>query len=157
MTTDPAAAAAQLAALREDRAALREDRAALADRAMQPWWYDALLGLTVIGLFGAMAVGNPFVTVAAVVLFVLSGGWFMRTYERLTGFWVSGLRTGRTRRAVTVWFVLYALIVVPALVFSLVFDQWWTLAAAGAVLGVSIALISQWWTRIYIAELREER
>ena len=47
MTTDPAVAAAQLAAL-------RSGRAAMAERAMQPWWYDALLGLLVFGLLSGV-------------------------------------------------------------------------------------------------------
>jgi hypothetical protein len=40
---DRETAAAQLAAL-------RADREALADRALPPWWYDALLGVVVHGL-----------------------------------------------------------------------------------------------------------
>jgi hypothetical protein len=30
------------------------------------------------------------------------------------------------------------------------------MVVGGAVLGVGIALISRWWTRIYVAELREQ-
>ncbi|MGY1748346.1 hypothetical protein [Modestobacter sp. SYSU DS0511] len=144
---DQQAAMAQLAAL-------RSDRAAMADRAMQPWWYDALLGLLVFGLLAVLAVGNPFLTIAAAVAFGCGLRWLMATYQRLTGFWVSGLRPGRTRKVITAWFVLYACTVVPALVLDLVFDLRWPLVAVGALLGVSIALISRWWTHIYIAELR---
>ena len=31
------------------------------------------------------------------------------------------------------------------------------MAVAGAVLGVTTALCSRWWTRVYVAELREAR
>jgi hypothetical protein len=148
-TADPAAAAAQLAAL-------RGDRAAMADRAMQPWWYDALLGLLVFGLLAVVAVGNPFLTIAAVAVFSLGLRWLMATYQRLTGFWVSGLRPGPTRVAIKVWFALYAVTVGPALVLALAFDVRWPLVVAGAAMGVSIALISRWWSRLYIAELRAE-
>jgi hypothetical protein len=148
-TTDPAVAAAQLAAL-------RSGRVAMADRALQPWWYDALLGLLVFGLLSVVALNNPFATIGAVAVFSLGVRWLMATYQRLTGFWVNGMRPGRTRKAMTVWFVLYGVTVVPALVLALAFDHWWVLVAVGAVMGLSIALISRWWTHIYIAELREE-
>jgi hypothetical protein len=145
---DRAAAEAQLMAL-------QADRASVADRAMQPWWYDALLGLLVFGLLAVVAVGNPFLTIAAAAAFGYGMRWLMATYQRLTGFWVNGLRPGRTRRAIRVWFVLYALTVGPALVLALGFDVRWPLVLVGAVMGLSIALISRWWSRIYIAELRE--
>ena len=148
-TVDPTVAAAHLAAL-------RSDRAAMADRAMQPWWYDALLGLLVFGLLSVVAVGNPFLTIGAVAVFALGLRWLAATYQRLTGFWVDGLRPGRTRTVVRVWFVLYAVTVGPALVLALGFDVRWPLVVVAAVLGVGIALLSRWWSRIYIAELRGE-
>lgn len=43
---DRDAAAAQLAAL-------ESDRAALADRVVQPWWHDALLGLLLFGFIAS--------------------------------------------------------------------------------------------------------
>ena len=147
--TAPSDAAAQLAAL-------AADRAAMADRAMQPWWYDALLGLLVFGLLSVVAAGNPFLTIGAVAVFALGLRWLAATYQRLTGFWVDGLRPGRTRTVVRVWFVLYAVTVGPALVLALGFDVRWPLVVVAAVLGVSIALLSRWWSRIYIAELRGE-
>ncbi|WP_299955282.1 hypothetical protein [uncultured Modestobacter sp.] len=142
-------AAAQLAGL-------QSDRAAMADRAMQPWWYDALLGLLVFGLFAVLATDNPFLVIGAVVLFSLGLRGLMATYQRLTGFWVNGLRPGPTQKAIRVWFVLYALSVGPALVLALGFDVRWPLVVVGALMGLSIALISRWWSRIYIAELRGE-
>jgi hypothetical protein len=36
-------------AARAELAALQSQRAALADRAVQPWWYDALLGCSCSG------------------------------------------------------------------------------------------------------------
>jgi len=141
-------AAAQLAAL-------RNDRKVLADRAMQPWWYDALLGTCVFVLLGAQALDDPVATVVGCLLGVAGLRWLVSTYRRLTGTWVNGFRDGRTRKAIAVWLVLYALVVVPAFVLHLGYGQHWAMAVAGAVLGFSIAVISRWWSRIHIAELRE--
>ncbi|MQA33968.1 hypothetical protein [Modestobacter roseus] len=138
-------------------AALQADRDALADRAMQPWWYDALLGGCVFVLLGAQALDHPVATVAGVLLGCAGLGWLVSTYQRLTGTWVNGFRAGRTRKAIAVWLVVYVLVVVPAFVLHLGYDQHWAMAVAGAVLGVSIALVSRWWSGIYIAELRGER
>ena len=79
-----------------------------------------------------------------------------KVYERITGFWVSGLRPGRTRKLVHLWFALYA--VVLGLSAGAEFALGWrgAMIAGGALLGVGIALISRWFSRIYIAELREE-
>ncbi|GAB4082415.1 hypothetical protein GCU67_10580 [Modestobacter muralis] len=140
-------AAAQLAVL-------QADRAALADRSMQPWWYDALLGSCVFVLLGAQAFDDPVVTVVGCLLGVAGLSWLVRTYQRLTGTWVSGFRKGRTRKAIAVWLVLYVLVVVPAFVLHLGYGQHWVMAVAGAVLGIALAFISRWWSRIHVAELR---
>ena len=141
-------AAAQLAAL-------QADRTALADRAMQPWWYDALLGLCVFVLLGSQAFDDPVATIAGCLLGIAGLSWLVSTYQRLTGTWVNGFRAGRTRKVAAAWLVLYALVVVPAFVLHLGYGQHWVMAVAGALLGVSIAGMSRWWSRIYVAELRE--
>jgi hypothetical protein len=138
-------------------AALQADRAALADRAMQPWWFDVLLGLAVFGLLSVVAVGNVVATIAGVALFSAGLGWLASTYRRRTGFWVDGFRRGAMRRASSVYLVVYGLVVVPALVLTLGFDQSWTLVAAGAVAGVTAAVTSRWAGRLYVAELRDGR
>src|SRR4051794_2594171 len=145
---DPAGAAAQLASL-------RADRAAIADRAMQPWWYDAALGLLVFAFLGSYSFGYPWVTVAVLPVFFAGLFALRKAYERITGFWVSGLRPGRTRKLIYLWFVLYA--VVLGLSAGAEFALGWTgaMVVGGAVLGVGIALISRWFSRVYIAELRE--
>ncbi|WP_448625716.1 hypothetical protein [Geodermatophilus sp. URMC 64] len=145
---DVAAAVAQLETL-------RADRAAIADRAMQPWWYDAALGLLVFAFLGSYSFGYPWVTVAVLPVFFAGLFVLKRTYERITGFWVSGLRPGRTRKLILLWFVFYG--VVLALAAGAEFGLGWhgAMVVGGAVLGVGIALISHWWSRIYIAELRE--
>jgi hypothetical protein len=104
--TDPTSTAADLAFL-------QADRTAMADRAMQPWWYDPLLGLL-----------------------------------------VSGLRPGKTQEVLRVWLVGH--VAVLALAVSAESGLGWrgSMVVGGAVLGVGIALISRWWTRIHIAELR---
>jgi hypothetical protein len=147
-TTDPAAAAADLAAL-------QAGRAAVADRAMQPWWYDLALGLLVFGLISSYSAHRSWVTAAALVAFLAGCAALMTAYQRITGFWVNGLRPGRTQRAVRVWLVGYA--VVLALAAGAEYGLGWrgAMVAGGAVLGVGIALTSRWWSRIYIAELRK--
>jgi hypothetical protein len=135
--SDRAAAEAELAAL-------QSQRAALAERAMQPWWYDALLGLLLFGF-----------TLAALVVFLVCIRGLVEVYQRRTGFWVHGFREGRTWRAVSVW-IAFALVLHLA---GFAADDHWggAMVVAGAVLGVGVALISRWWTRIYVAELRGQR
>ena len=145
--SDRAAAEAELTAL-------QSQRAALAERAMQPWWYDALLGLLVFGLLASYSARNTWVTLVALVVFVLALRGMVVLYTRLTGLWVSGLRQGRTRRAITVWFVLYAVVLAASAVAEYLLDLRGAMVAGAAVIGVGLALISRWWTRIYVAELR---
>jgi uncharacterized membrane protein (DUF485 family) len=80
----------------------------------------------------------------------------MAVYRRITGMWVNGLRTGPTRRATTVWFVIYGVVLATAAAFEFLLDVRGAMVVGGLVLGVAIAVISQWWTRIYVAELRGE-
>jgi len=141
-------AAAQLAAL-------QADRSAMADRALQPWWYDAALGLLVFGLLSVVALGNPFVIVPAVALFGAGLRWLVSAYQRITGFWVDGFRRGPTRKATNIFLVVYALAVIPALVLHLGFDMSWPLVVAGAVAGVTAAATSRWFGALYVRELRE--
>jgi hypothetical protein len=147
-TTDRAAAAADLAAL-------QAGRAAMAERAMQPWWYDALLGLLLFGVISSYSAHQNWVTAAALVVFLAGCLGLMAAYKRITGFWVNGLRPGPTRRAVRVSLVGY--VAVLALAAGAEYGLGWrgAMVVGGAVLGVGVALISRWWSRIYIAELRE--
>lgn len=146
-TMDPTAAAAELAAL-------DADRAALADRVMQPWWYDALLGLLVAGFVASYSLRSTWVTLVALVVLLLGLRGLMALYRRITGVWVNGLRPGPTRRATTVWFAGYGVVLAAGAVAEYGLEIRGGMVVAGVVLGVGIALISQWWTRIYIAELR---
>jgi drug/metabolite transporter (DMT)-like permease len=143
--SDRAAAEAELASL-------QAQRAALADRAMQPWWYDALLGLLLFGFISSYALHDTWVTLAALVVFLLSLRGMVALYRRLTGFWVDGFRRGPTRRAIVVWVV----VVLAVLGAGFAADEHWrgAMVAAGAVLGVGVAAVSRWWTRLYVAELR---
>jgi hypothetical protein len=149
-TTDRAAAAADLAAL-------QAGRAAIADRAMQPWWYDVVLGLLVFQLLASYSAHRNWVTAVALVVLLAGCAALMAAYRRITGFWVNGLRPGSTRRAVRVWLVGY--VAVLALAAGAEYGLGWrgAMVAGGAVLGVGIAVTSRWWTRIYTAELRKDR
>jgi hypothetical protein len=149
LVVDPAAAAAQLKTL-------QDGRAALADRAMQPWWYDALLGLLMFELIASYSVHEQWVSIAALLVFFAGNFGLMAAYKRLTGFWVNGHRPGRTQRAMRVWVV--GAVVVLALAGGAEFGLGWrgAMVVAGVVLGVAVALISRWWSRIYIAELRDQ-
>src|SRR5215218_2202126 len=75
---DRDAAAAQLAAL-------DADRAALADRVLQPWWYDVLLGLLLFGFLASYAFDSLWVTFPALVLFGAGLGALVSAYRRITG------------------------------------------------------------------------
>ena len=148
-TVDRTAAAAELAAL-------DAERAALADRVVQPWWYDALLGLLVAGFISSYSTRNAWVILGAVLVLLVGLRGLMAAYRRISGVWVSGLRPGATQRAVTVWFVVYAVVVAAAAVFEYGLEIRGAMVVAGIVLGVAIAAISQWRTRIYVADLRGE-
>ena len=148
-TAGRTAAAAQLAAL-------QAGRAALAERVVQPWWYDVLLGLLVAGLLASYSLRSTWVTLGALVLFLLGLRGLVALYTRRTGLWVDGLRAGPTRRAVRVWFVGYAVVVGVAAGAEYLLGLRGAMAGGGVVVGVGIALVSRWWTRIYVAELRGE-
>jgi hypothetical protein len=147
LLTDPAAAAAQLAAL-------RSDREALATRVVQPWWYDAALGVVVFVLLAPLSTRSPWLVLGGVVVGMAGLAALRSVYTKITGVWVSGLRPGPTRRAIGVWVVLYAVVVAAAAVAEFLLDVRGAMVVGAAVLGVGIALISRWWTRIYVAELR---
>ena len=148
--SDRAAAAAELAAL-------QSRRAALAERAMQPWWYDALLGLLIAGFLASYSLRNTWVTLGALVLLLVALRAMVALYTRLTGMWVNGFRKGSTRRAIHVWLVLYAVVLGAAASAEYLLDVRGAMAVGGVVIGIGLALISRWWSRIYIAELRGER
>ncbi|WP_448611325.1 hypothetical protein [Geodermatophilus sp. URMC 60] len=135
-------------------AALQAQRTALADRVTTPWWYDALLGLLVFGLLASYSARNPWVVLGALVVFVPALRGMVVLYTRLTGVWVSGFRQGPTRRAINVWIVLYAVVLAASAVAEYLLDVRGAMVVGAAVIGVGLALISRWWTRIYVAELR---
>lgn len=144
---DATTAAAQLAAL-------DADRAALADRAVQPWWYDALLGLLVAGFLSSYSTRNAWVVTGALVVLLVGLRGLMAVYRRLTGAWVNGLRPGGTQRAVRVWLVVYAVVVAAGAAAEFLLEVRGAMVVAGVVVGIAIAVISRWWARIYVAELR---
>ncbi|WP_217640543.1 hypothetical protein [Blastococcus tunisiensis] len=145
---DTAAAAAELTAL-------RADRAALAERVVQPWWYDVLLGLLVFLFLGSYATHDWWLIGGAGVLFAVGLWGLTLVYRRLTGMWVSGLRPGPTQRAMTVWFwccVTWG----GAALLDLAVGLPWLVVGASAGCAVAVVFVSRWWTRIYVAELRGE-
>ena len=149
MAMDTTAAAAELAAL-------DANRAELAERVMQPWWYDALLGLLVAGFVSSYSTRNPWIIMGALLVLLAGLRGLMAVYRRLTGMWVSGLRPGATQRAVRVWFVGYGVVLAAAAVFEYGLEIRGAMVVGGIFLGLGIAAISQWWARIYVAELRGE-
>jgi hypothetical protein len=148
-TMDATTAAAELAAL-------GQDRAALAERVVQPWWYDALLGLLVAGFLSSYSTQNVWVISGALFLLLIGIRGLMTLYRRITGVWVNGLRRGPTQRAITVWFVVYGVVVAAAAIVEFLLDVRGAMVVGGIVVGVAIFFISRWWTRIYVAELRGE-
>ncbi|MEX5721364.1 hypothetical protein [Geodermatophilus maliterrae] len=138
----------------EQLAALQADRTAVAERVVQPWWYDALLGLLIAGFLASYSLRSTWVTLGALVLFLLGMRGLVALYTRLTGLWVNGFRAGPTRRAIHVWLVLYAVVLGAAATAEYLLDVRGAMAVGGAVIGVGLALISRWWTRIHVAELR---
>jgi hypothetical protein len=150
MESERADASAQLSSL-------AAGRAALAGRAMQPWWYDAALGLVVFALLGTLSARDTVLqlVVDGAALVALVG--LKRAYERHTGFWVNGFRRGRTRRVIAVLLGLYAVVVAAGLAAEHALGWRGAMVVAGAVLGLAAAVCSRWWTRVYVAELRAAR
>jgi ABC-type iron transport system FetAB permease component len=140
--TDRDAAAAQLAAL-------GADRAALADRVLQPWWYDVVLGLLLFGFLASYAFDSLWVTFPALVLFGVGLRALVSAYRRVTGVWLSAKGP-----VLWAWAGIALVVLVPAFVLAEGFDQHWVMVVAGAVLGVALALLSRWWGRAYAARLR---
>jgi hypothetical protein len=138
-------AAAQLAAL-------DADRAALADRVLQPWWYDVLLGLLLFGFLASYAFDSLWVTFPALVVFFAGLGALIAAYQRISGVWAT---VGA--RVMVLWGALVLLVLVPAFVLAEGFDQHWVMVPAGAVLGVAVGVLSRLWGRAWVAELRGER
>jgi hypothetical protein len=138
-------AAAQLAAL-------DAGRAALADRVLQPWWYDVLLGLLLFGFLASYAFDSLWVTFPALVVFFAGLGALIAAYQRISGVWAT---VGA--RVMVLWGALVLLVLVPAFVLAEGFDQHWVMVPAGAVLGIAVAVLSRLWGRAWVAELRGER
>jgi hypothetical protein len=128
----------------------------MAERAMQPWWHDAVLGVLVFQLIASYSFDDDRVTLLASILFGLGVWGLVTVYKRITGFWVNGLRSGTTSWAIWVWFVLYAVVLASAVAAERLLDVRYAMVVGGAVLGVAIAVLSRWWTRLFIAELRDE-
>ena len=150
VATTPAAAAAQLAAL-------QADRAAMADRAVQPWWYDVLLGVLVAGFTASYSVHQEWVSPVALLLFLGGNLGLMTVYRRRTGTWVGGYRSGRTRRVMWVWLTVSVVVLAVGGGAEFGLEQRGAMAVAGIVLGLAAGLVSRWWTRVYVAELRSAR
>lgn len=139
-------------------AALQTDRAAMADRLRQPGWYDPALGLLTAGFLASYSFGFPWVTLGALVVFVVGVRLLMAAYTRHTGAWISGFSGGpATDRLVRAWAALFGVVTVAGLVAELALDVRYAMVVAGVVVGVTAALMSHRWTTLYQRELRGER
>ena len=96
-------------------------------------------------------------TLGALALLLVALRAMLALYTRLTGLWVNGFRQGQTRRAVRVWLVLYVVVLGVAATGEYLLGIRGAMVVGGAVIGVGLALIGRWWTRIYVAELRGGR
>jgi hypothetical protein len=143
------------AAAEAELSSLRADRTALAERVLVPWWYDALLSLLVFGLLSSYSARSNWVTLSAVAAFLLGLGGMKVLYQRLTGVWVNGFRKGATRRAIHVWLAAYGVLLSAAAVAEYLLDLRGAMVVGGAVIAVVLYAVNRWWTRIYVAELRE--
>ncbi len=139
---DRETAAAQLAAL-------QADREALADRVLQPWWYDVLLGLLLFGFLSSYVVDSLWVTFPALIVFAAGLGALVSAYKRIAGIWVHV-----TWGAMAAWAAVALPVLVAAFVLAEGFGQRWAMVVAGGVLGPALALFSRYWGRALVADLR---
>jgi len=141
-------------------AGLAAGRAALADRLVQPWWWDATLGLLLFAFLSTYSLHNTWVTVAATVPLAAGIAGLVVVYKRITGTWWDARKVGpvqgRVRRAMRWWFAGYLAVLALGLAAERLLDVRGAMVAAGAVLGLGAALLSRWVTRIYVAGLRAE-
>ena len=147
---DAATAAASLSSL-------QSTRADIADRIVTPWWYHPALGLLIGGVMASMSTHSTWVGLVALVVFFAGIYALKKSYERLTGLWVNGLRPGRTRSAIHVWFVVYYVVFALSLWLEYGRDVRGAMAVGGLVIGVAMVFIGRWWDRLLRAELRGEQ
>jgi hypothetical protein len=138
-------AAAQLAAL-------HADRAALAERVIQPWWHDVAGGLLLFGLLSSGAIGSSMVRALATLACAAGMGALAWAYWRRAGVWAYPDRT-----MWLTWVPLAVVVLVPAYVLADGHGRVWAMPAAGAVLGLALALLGRRWSRQWAAELRSAR
>jgi hypothetical protein len=151
MVVDRDAAAAQLDVL-------GADRAALADRIVQPWWWDAASGLLFSGFVSSYAAHDVWVILAALLLYAAGLRGLMAVYRRRTGVWWDARTVGpvqdRVQRAVRWWAIAYCALLALGGAAEFLLDVRGAMVVVGAVLGVSVALLGRWVTRVYAAGLR---
>lgn len=132
-----------------DLAALDRDRAALAEKVLQPWWFDAALGLLLFGFLSAQAIDSAWVTAPALLVFAGGLALLVRVYQRRSGVWVH-----TPPKVVFGWGAFVVVVLGPA--YWLASDgHRWAMVVAGAVLGLTVALLSRHWGRAWQRELRE--
>jgi hypothetical protein len=137
-----AAAEAQLATL-------QAQRAALAERVVQPWWHDVAAGLLLFGLLASSVIEPSWARALVTLAFAAGMGGLAWTYWRRTGVWAYPDRT-----VWLTWVPLAVVVLVPAYVLADGSDRAWVMPAAGAVLGLALALLGRHWSRRWAAELR---
>jgi len=152
--TDPQDASARLAGL-------AVDRAVLADRLVQPRWWDVTLGLLLFGFVSSCSAHRTWVIVAAAVLLFAGIAVLKAVYQRITGTWWDARTVGpvqeQVRRAMRWWLVGYLTVLVLGCAAEYLLDVPGAMVVAGAVLGLTAALLSRWVTRAYVAGLRAGR
>ncbi len=136
-----------------DLAELQATRAALGAKAATPWWYHPALGLLCGGLWAALSAHSPWVILAADAVFAIGLACLVHAYRRITGVWVSGLRPGKTRRAVAGWLVVLCAVLPLTLWLEYGRDLRGAAAAGGLVLAIAMTAIGAWWDRLLRAEL----
>ena len=151
---DREAAVAQLGAL-------GADQAALADRIVQPWWWDAALGLGFAAFVASYSSHRLWVIGVAMVGFLVVVRLLGVVYRRTTGVWWDAREVGpvqaRVRRAARWWGPVYLAVMVLGAAAEFLLDVRGAMVVAGVVLGTGAALSSRWVSRIYADGLRAAR
>jgi hypothetical protein len=134
--------------------AVGQSRAEMADRLLTPAWYHPCLGLLAAGVLVSAEAHSWWVFGSAMLVYAVGCGVLISSYRKITGIWVSGLRTGPAGRvSVLLLASLYAVAGLAALL-DLGLGVRGAFAAGGVAAFVLVVVLGRRFDEALRAELR---